>query len=191
MTLGPRRIHSLQARFLLGLGLLMVLLGVIFGASLYFHLQRLLRSEVSNQADLVLAQVDAVQNFVRSSLRPRILSLLPADQFVIEAMSTSFVSRQVMERLGDALPGHLYRRVSDQPRNPKFRAEGLELELLAYFRENPEAETWTGLRHLGAEELFIKARPVRFEASCLRCHGLPEEAPREMLASYGDRKSVV
>jgi signal transduction histidine kinase len=185
MAPGSTRPHSLQVRFLLGLGLLMAVLGVIFAGSLYIHLQRLLRSEVSNQADLVLAQVDAVQSYVRGALRPRMLSLLPADQFVIEAMSTSFVSRQVMERLGDALPGHLYRRVSETPRNPKFQAEGMELELLAYFRDNPEAATWTGLRHLGEEELFIKARPVRFEASCLRCHGQPEDAPSEMLASYG------
>ncbi|CAO0820362.1 hypothetical protein DFAR_1540013 [Desulfarculales bacterium] len=49
------------------------------------------------------------------------------------AMSTSFVSRQIMERLDDTLPGHLYRRISDHPRNPKFQAEGLELELLSYF----------------------------------------------------------
>jgi signal transduction histidine kinase len=177
-----------QARFLLGLGLLMVVLGVIFGASLHVHLQRLLRSQVSNQADLVLAQVDAVQSYVRGALRPRMLSLLPADQFVIEAMSTSFVSRQVMENLGDALPGHLYRRVSDQPRNPKFQAQGMEQELLQYFRDNPQASSWSGLRQVGQEEMFIKARPVYFAASCLRCHGDPQDAPREMLASYGAQR---
>ncbi|MBI5521564.1 MAG: DUF3365 domain-containing protein [Desulfarculus sp.] len=188
MASGIWRIHSLQARFLLGLGLLMAVLGIIFAGTLYVHLQRLLRSEVSHQADLVLAQVDSVQGYVRESLRPRMLSLLPADQFVIEAMSTSFVSRRVMERLGGALPGHLYRRVSEAPRNPQFQAQGLEMELLQYFKDNPEAASWSDLRRLDEEELFIKARPVRFETSCLRCHGLPQDAPREMLASYGDQR---
>ena len=188
MAAHVRRYHSLQARFLLGLGLLMALLGIIFAGTLYVHLQRLLHSELSNQADLVLAQVDAVQGYVRESLRPRMLSLLPSDQFVIEAMSTSYVSRHVMERLGGALPGHLYRRVSARPRNPRFQAQGLELELLQYFKDNPEASSWSGLRQVGEKELFIKARPVRFEAECLRCHGHPQDAPRELLASYGEQR---
>ncbi|CAO0820361.1 hypothetical protein DFAR_1540012 [Desulfarculales bacterium] len=78
------RIHTLQARFLLGLGMLMVLLGVILDANLYMHLQRLLQSEISRHADLVLAQVNAAQSCVRGALRPRMLTLLPDDQFVIE-----------------------------------------------------------------------------------------------------------
>lgn len=177
--------QRLQAKFLLGLGAIVCLLGTFFAASLYFHLNSLLDTQVQEKADLVLAQVDAVQAYVREKLRPRMYELM-GDQFVIEAMSTSYVSRAVMDRMNLETSTYHYRRVAENARNPKSEATGEERRVIQYFRENPHAKYWSGRRRIAGQEHYVKARPVVFKQSCLHCHGSPETSPPELLERYGE-----
>lgn len=179
------RPQTLQVKFLLGLGTIVFIMGVFFSASMYFHLKSLLDSEVRDRAKLALAQADSVQRYVREDLRPKMFSVLPKDEFVIEAMSSSFISRSVMDRVALEDSEVLYRRVSVNARNPDYEARGLELELLDKFRQSPEQEEWEGYRRIGEDEYFITARPVTFYKKCLHCHGEPEEAPQVLLERYG------
>lgn len=182
------RLQTLQHRFLFGLAIMVFLFGLLFSAGLYFHLRSLLYSEVTDKARLVLAQVDSVQVYVRESLRPRMYTTLPPDEFIIEAMSSSYISRRIMEQLNASMGKYHYRRVAENARNPRFEINGLEAELLQYFRANPEQRTWVGYRKLDEEEYFVMARPVFFEESCMTCHGSPEQAPKELIERYGNER---
>ncbi|MGE4290569.1 MAG: DUF3365 domain-containing protein [Desulfovibrio sp.] len=179
--------QRLQAKFLLGLGAIVCLLGAFFAASLYFHLSSLLNTQVQEKADLVLAQVDAVQSYVREKLRPRMYEILD-DQFVIEAMSTSYVSRAVMDRLNVSDMKYHYRRVAENARNPKSEVTEAEHEVLQFFRDNPDSKYWTGRRRIDGQDHYVKARPVIFKQSCLHCHGVPGDSPRELLDRYGTER---
>ncbi len=179
---GPK---NLQAKFLLGLGAIVLLLGVFFASSLYFHLSSLLDSQVKDKADLVLSQVTSVQGYVREILRPKMYETLPEDEFLIEAMSSSYISRAIMDRLDLTHSDYHYRRVAENSRNPLFEINKEELELLKYFRSHPGQSSWEGYRKVGGEEYFVKARPVVFKASCLGCHGVPQDSPPVLLERYG------
>ncbi|GAB7024077.1 c-type heme family protein [Salidesulfovibrio brasiliensis] len=182
------RPQTLQVKFLLGLGAIVLIMGIFFSASMYFHLKSLLDSEVRDRAELALAQVDSVQRYVREDLRPKMFSVLPQDEFVIEAMSSSYISRNVMDRVAPENGDVLYRRVSVNARNPDYEAQGVELELLERFRKHPDEQSWQGYKKIDGTEYFITSRPVIFKKQCMYCHGTPEEAPRILLDRYGTER---
>lgn len=184
-TFGPK---NLQAKFLVGLGAIVLLLGVFFASSLYFHLSSLLDTQVKDKADLVFGQVSSVQQYVRETLRPKMYEELPEGEFIIEAMSSSYISRAIMERLNVAHSEYYYRRVAENARNPLFEVKGNEEELLEFFRSHPGEDYWQGYRKVDGKEYFVKARPVVFGASCLTCHGVPEDSPPVLLERYGTER---
>ncbi|GAU07990.1 c-type heme family protein [Desulfoplanes formicivorans] len=182
---GPK---NLQAKFFLGLGLIVLLLGMFFASSLYFHLSSLLESQVRDKADLVFRQVSSVQQYVRETLRPTLYQELPEGDFIIEAMSSSYISRAIMDQLNMPHSEYHYRRVAENARNPLFEINADEKELLTYFRKHPGQKYWQGFRQVEGKEYFVKARPVVFKESCLTCHGNPEDSPPVLLERYGTQR---
>jgi signal transduction histidine kinase len=182
---GPKNV---QAKFVWGLGLIVLLLGVFFASSLHFHLSSLLESQVRDRADLVFRQVSSVQQYVRETLRPTLYKELPDGEFIIEAMSSSYISRAIMDRLNMPHAEYHYRRVAENARNPLFEINADEKELLTYFRTQPGKKYWQGYRKVEGKEFFLKARPVIFKESCLTCHGNPEDSPSVLLERYGTQR---
>lgn len=180
-----KRPKSLQSRFILGLVFIIFLISIINLSALFYYTQLTLEKEVGARAAIVLEQVDAVQNYVRKTLRPRMFATVPGT-FVLEAMSSSFISRAVMERSDSSDQDYVYRRVAIHARNPQYEANAVELELIDYFRNHPEQRLWEGKRQMNGEKCFIMARPVMFTANCLACHGMQQDAPTELLQQYGE-----
>jgi two-component system NtrC family sensor kinase len=179
------RSFSLQTRFLVGLSIFATLAGVFIFSILYFHLKSLMESEVSDKSRLVLSMADAVQDYVRRELRPEMYKTLPSEKFIIKAMSSSYISRHVMERLNVDASQYYYRRVALNARNINSVPTALEKGLILYFRSNPGITHWEGIEFIDGQDYYISARPVVYVASCMRCHGQPGDAPRDMLEMYG------
>jgi signal transduction histidine kinase len=180
------QLYSIRSRFLFGMTLAAILIGMLFATGFYLQMRTIIENEMRDKADLIISQVEAVQHYVRETLRPQMYVELP-DKFVIEAMSSSFITRSVMEHRDIYSSQFLYRRVSKNARNPNFEANDTERRLIAYFRENPQSTIWQGHISIDRVDHFVMARPVRFEESCLRCHGDPDQAPAELLTQYGLR----
>lgn len=180
------RPYSLQSKFILRLIALLMLISVVNLTGLYHFMQETVDEEVSTRASIVLKQVDAVQKYVQTRLRPKMIEVLP-DSFVLEAMSSSFISRSIMETVDTADADYMYRRVAINARNPVFEANEVERELITYFQENQDKEIWQGLKTINEESVFVMARPVKFVGSCMLCHGEPGKAPVEMVGQYGGR----
>lgn len=161
-----------------------MLISVINLTGLYLFMQDTLEEEVNTRATIVLQQVDAIQKYVQTKLRPRMLELDP-NNFVLEAMSSSFISRSVMENANPTDADYVYRRVAINARNPLFEASDVELELINYFRDNQETQFWSGMKTIDEQKVFVIARPARFVASCMLCHGNVADAPKEIIDLYG------
>ena len=179
---------KIQRKFFLWSSLIMITAGLFLSVVLYFHLKNLLTFEVKDKAHLVFAQVDAVQSYVRKVLRPTMYAILPRNKFVLQAMSTSYISRAVMERMNFHKDDYYYRRVAINARNPDFEPDELESSLIKYFRARPQLKLWEGYKKIGQDEYYVMARPVRFDKSCMYCHGRVSDAPREIVNIYGDKR---
>jgi hypothetical protein len=178
--------HTLQHKFLAGLAVAVIGLGGLFATVLYMHLRTVLEEEVHAKARLVFSQIDAIQGFVREALRPRMLQTHPGE-FIIEAMSSSYISRQVMDRMDSDGAGHIYRRVAMGARNPDFEATPHERGLISHFRLHPEQSLWTGYDTVNGQQYYVIARPVAFSEQCMTCHGDPADAPPQLVEMYGNR----
>lgn len=179
------RSFSLQTRFLVGLTLFATLAGAFILSTLYFHLKSLMESEVSDKSHLMLSMADAVQDYVRRELRPEMYKALPSEKFIIKAMSSSYISRHIMERLNVDASQYYYRRVALNARNINAIPTALEKRLILYFRSNPGVTHWEGNESVDGQDYYMSARPVVYVQSCMRCHGRADHAPGEMLDMYG------
>lgn len=176
---------SLQSRFLLGTGIILLVLCCISAYATYRHEKRKLEEWAYTKSQLVMVAVEASQNYVREVLRPKMFDLLGQEAFVLEAMSTSYVSRQFMERFRDALPEYEYRRVAVNARNPLYEANAVEKDMIDFFAHHTELEDWQGLVKEDRGAYYKRVRPVYFSQSCLHCHGDPAQSPRALLEVYG------
>lgn len=179
---------NLQTKLIARLLIVLLGFGLLFFFSLNHYLRSLMETEVADKGRLILANLIAVQTYVRETLRPGVREITPPENFVIEAMSTSYVTRKVMSDLNTARDQFSYRRVSLEPRNPEYAANDLERELIVHFQKEPNEQIFREFRVIGEEEYYIMARPVVFGQSCLVCHGKPEDAPAVMLSRYGTER---
>lgn len=177
---------SLRLKFISGLVLFAFTLGICIGVIMYFHYNSIMESEISQRSRMLLAQSDAVQDYVKTVLRPEMFDTLPQGRFVLKAMSSSYISRQVMARLNvnDASDYH-YRRVSRNSRNPESTPDAVEAALIETFRKDRSRVFWEDTKEVGGRQYHLVARPVTFKASCMQCHGTPDDAPHELIDIYG------
>ena len=179
---------TLRVKFIFGLVLFALLLGISLAVIMYFHFNSIMQSEISQRSHLLLAQSEAVQTYVRKQLRPAMFETLPEGQFVLKAMSSSYISRQIMASINTgSLSEYYYRRVSTSPRNPAYKATDYEAGLIKRFAENPDLTFWEEDTMVGDRHFHLVAKPVHFGPSCMQCHGDPKDAPRELTDIYGDK----
>ncbi len=177
--------HNLKLQFQVGLGIILLCF-CFFTTTVIYHFQKkLLEEESLRQTELVMVALESTRAYIREVLRPRMYEELGQDRFIIEAMSTSYITRVIMERFKNKLPSFRYRRVALDARNAAFEADPQEQEMIEYFRDHPEMQEWYGVTKIASERYYTLYRPVVFKASCMHCHGNPKDAPLAIRDSYG------
>ncbi|MGD9950321.1 MAG: DUF3365 domain-containing protein [Desulfobulbus sp.] len=178
--------HTLQTKFISGLIFATLVLGVVFSLGFYTHMRSVLEEEVRDKARLIFTHVDSIQHYVRDVLRPTMYNAFP-DSFVLQAMSSSYISRKIMAPVNAPHDGTIYRRVAIDARNPDYEANEKEQQLIRYFRKDEKIELWQGYQLLDGEKYYIMSRPVRFTQECMYCHGDSKDAPKDLIDRYGHR----
>jgi signal transduction histidine kinase/DNA-binding response OmpR family regulator len=139
----------------------------------------------AQQARLGLEFDLAIRNYVGQVIRPELQQRIGADEFIVEAMSTSYIARQVFEQVNRQFPDYIIKFSSENPRNPVNRAGAEELAILHYFEQNPDETGWKGRLRLDGRDCYASMSPMRIRQDCLQCHGKPDDAPQSLLALYG------
>jgi C4-dicarboxylate-specific signal transduction histidine kinase len=172
------------------LGMIMILLVVtgVLSYWLYTELEKALIENVHEKSEIILTELEATRNYVARTLRPRIYSLLSADEFILEAMSTTYVSKKIMERFRSSFPDFQYKRAAVDARNPQNEADVFEREIMERFRTNRDQKDWKGIVTRKQQRFFVRMIPLTVEESCLRCHSEKTNAPAKLLEIYqGER----
>lgn len=182
------RYTRLQTKFLLGLAAILIFFSALASVTIYYLQKKSLEYEAYQKSELVMTAMEANRHYVREVLRPKMYETLGQDQFILQAMSSSYISRIVMERFNASIDDFTYRRVAVNARNPKYEANAKEVEMVNYFAENPAVDEWQGIVEKNGQRNFVRYKPVYWEASCAHCHGEPEDAPLEIINQYGDER---
>ncbi len=176
---------NLRAKFFVWSMIIILAFGLVASILYYSHLKKILMAEAFNKSEMVLQEVEAIRDYVKEILRPRMYELHSKEAFILEAMSTTYVSLNIMKSFEGRMPGYLYRRVSQNPHNSENRADEFEEEMSDWFEADRNRTFWQGVVKKGSESFFVSMIPDYHEKGCLHCHGSPKDAPPSLIAKYG------
>jgi PAS domain S-box-containing protein len=181
--------RSIKSKLLISVGLIVL----IFSTILLHKTYRLVTSNIENltkqQLSLSLNFDLGIREYVAEKIRPITIGLVPEGKFMPETMSTSYVARNIFEKVRRTFPNYIIKFSSDNPRNPANKAGIEELNMIKYFNDNPSEKMWTGEITMGGKPYFAQFSAMRMEKACLRCHGDPADAPAELIERYGSTAS--
>ena len=153
--------------------------------------------EAKKQALDALLVHRAIHSYIVETQRPEIYRLkeekkLYSDYFSPKVMSFTYISRNTQEqlniqRLKHGLEPIYFKLASLNPRNPINQADTLEAALLEKMNRDGTQEYQEVIELAGQEYLYLAVPIERSNQGCMKCHGKPEDAPKELIAAYGDK----
>lgn len=182
------RYSGFQAKFLLVLAVILIVVSGFTASTIYYRELENLEENAHEKTDLVMQAIESNRDYIQEILRPAMYRELGENSFVLEAMSSSYISRMIMERFGEKVEGFVYRRVAINAMNPEYEANKLERDMIGKFRNDQGLTEWQGIINLESRQYFMRFQPVRFKTSCLNCHGNPAAAPAEVITLYGNTR---
>ncbi len=176
---------NLKQRFFLWAAIILLGGGLLLSAISFWNTRRLLMADALTKSEVILREVEAIRSYVKEELRPKMYELHGKDTLIIEAMSTTYISTSIMARFAETMPNYVYRRASLNPHNPKNLADPFEEEMFEWFEEDSDRLFWQGIVKKNGDSFFVSMVPDYFAPACIRCHGVAEEAPKELTERYG------
>ena len=182
---GKTSTTNLKQRFFLWSSLILVGGGLLLSLLSFWNTRRLLMAEAMDKSEVLLHEVEAIRSYVKNELRPKMAELHGNDTFIIEAMSTTYISTTIMDTFSKSMPNYVYRRASLNPLNPQNTADPFEEKMLDWFEEDNSRTFWQGVVKKNGESFFISMIPDYISSPCLRCHGDANDAPKSLIERYG------
>jgi signal transduction histidine kinase/DNA-binding response OmpR family regulator len=176
---------KLQTKF--GIFLALIIFLGITGFSVFMYKNTMDKAirHAQEKAEIVLAEVEAIQGYFKEVVRPKMYNLIPEDDFMVETMSSSYVAREVTKRFNSIAPEYYFKQAAINPRNSLNQADSLETEVIKQFNQKPEMKEWHGVADKNGKKYYYFMRPFVMEELCLKCHGNPEDAPKYIVDTYG------
>ncbi|OHB81361.1 MAG: hypothetical protein A2V98_02110 [Planctomycetes bacterium RBG_16_64_12] len=176
---------SIAGRFAFTVAILTTAISTLLIYATWSSSHAQMEEAIASNAALAFQFDSAVREYVAECVHPGLQERVGEGVLVPREMSEAFVAQCVLEKVNEKFPDYLLKFSSENPRNPANAAGPEELEILRYFRANPEATEWTGKIEIDGKEYFACFSPRRMQESCLPCHGRSEDAPRPLLERYG------
>lgn len=179
---------KIGAKFNLLLILVFIISILGSGVALSSVLQGRAQNEVASQAEILIQMVNAVRNYTQNSIVPLLEPRLDTNPTFMPEVIPTFSSKEVFEnfRKNPEYRNFFYKDATLNPTNLADKADSFETQLVERFRNEPKTLEITGFRTLSEREVFYIARPFKItQEKCLRCHSIPNQAPKSQLATYG------
>jgi methyl-accepting chemotaxis protein len=136
----------------------------------------------SEQLRLLVNMVKAVRAYVSDDVRP---PLLEAKFFHTPAISSTVATALVARRFLEKEPEYYIKVASDNPLNPKNKAEDFEMDLIERYRADSTLKEMVVPGELGGKPYLVSVSPSHNAKACLACHGKPDDAPATIKTAYG------
>jgi len=175
---------SLKTQFKIGTGIILFLSCLGLSLLVYKYEKNQVVAAVYKETEIYIAAVEATRTYVKDVLRPQMYKILPQNHFVVEAMSTSFVGREIMGRVADRFQNFRYKRVSPFPLNPLNQADTYESDVIRRFNDEYSLREWAGVIQKDGKSYYTRFRAIYAESECLRCHGDSANAPPNIITRY-------
>ncbi|MBE0648060.1 MAG: DUF3365 domain-containing protein [Bacteroidales bacterium] len=152
--------------------------------------------EAKEKATLILDKNLSVHDYFTNDLKPKLFDLLidtinDGSYFEPGWMSSSYAIMHLdnyFQQRNDF--GYYYKDATLNARNLRNEADSIELNFLNETIGNREIAVKEGIIELdGSQYYFLLKKGEVMVPACLRCHGMPEKAPKELVEIYGNTRS--
>jgi hypothetical protein len=109
---------SIGTRFSIAVGLFAALFCGLLLARAWFSARRHAEELTAAEAELAMRFDLAIRKYVGDVIRPAMAARIGKDEFVVEAMSSSYVAREIFDEVRKEFPEYVIKFSSDNPRNP-------------------------------------------------------------------------
>ncbi len=183
-------LKNLKLSIKLNLLLLVVFLSVVVMSGLV--LSKVLgdnaEQQVASKALLLIETMSSVRHYTDTQVNPELTPRLDTETRFLPQTVPAYSAREVFEnfRKNNLYSDFFYKEAVLNPTNPRDLADPFEKTLVQSFKQKTALKELTGYRSFPTGELFYVARPISVtRESCLRCHSVPQAAPKSQLATYG------
>lgn len=176
---------NLRKKFLLLSSIIVVAFALILSGLFYRYMKKIVVQDALEKSELILQEVEAIRAYVIEELRPKMYDIIGNEDFVLEAMSTTYVSLRIMQLFQKRMEDYSYRRVSQNPLNPENSTNEWEDEMFDWFETDKSRSIWQGQVKGDTSSYYISVIPDYMDKECLRCHGDSGDAPTTLIDRYG------
>jgi putative nucleotidyltransferase with HDIG domain len=151
--------------------------------------------EAESKASLILDHNLATHTYFSQQLKPKLFdwskSFRSPEYFEPTWMSSTYAIREIEKYFQTLSPWkYYYKECAINARSPENEADPYERSFLKNLTVDPKLEVNSAIRVLNGKPYFVTLRRGEgMEASCLRCHSTPDQAPGDLLTLYGDQRS--
>ena len=179
---------KLGTRFNLLLLLVFICSVSLSGLVLSKMLQQKAQDEVTSKALTLMQTMTAVRTYTNSHVNPLLAPRLETESVFIPETVPAYAATEVFENLrkNEGYKNFFYKEATLNPTNLRDKADTFETTVVERFRQEPGVKEISDFRTFSSGRVFYIARPLAItKESCLRCHSIPEAAPKSQLATYG------
>jgi protein-histidine pros-kinase len=174
---------NLLAKFSLVFVLVFAVVLLVAGKAGHDFLQQSARSQVLQQAQLMIQSASATRTYTEEQIQP-LIGLRSRSEFHPQWVPF-YAASQTFKYLRSSYPDYDYKEAALNPTNPRDRAVEWETDVINYFRDNPGKTDFSGERDTVTGRSLYFAHPIVAERGCLECHSSPVVAPPAMVRLYG------
>jgi HAMP domain-containing protein len=175
---------SLLAKFNLILILVFSISLIPAGYVSYNLLQNNARTQVTQNARLMMQTAMAVRGYTIKQIKPLLEPAL-ATTFLPQTVP-AYSAMEIFNYLRESNPEYTYKEATLNPTNPRDRTVEWEADVVAAFRSDPKKKEMFGERSSPQGRSLFLAHPIQItDAKCLACHNTPDAAPPTIIKAYG------
>ena len=151
----------------------------------YTLLQKNAKEEIIHHAGMMMEAALAIRSYTVSEIKP-LLAQQMEENFLPQSVP-AYAATTSFKKLKKEHPEYRYKEATINPTNPNNLAVEWENDIIQEFRDHPGTNELVGIRTTPTGRSLYLARPIRIgNKGCLSCHGEAANAPKSMIAKYGE-----
>ena len=175
---------SLLTKFNLALTAVFALALVPAGWISHDLLQRSARTQVIENARIMMETALAVRTYTIQQIQPLLAPQLETT-FLPQSVP-AYSATEIFGALRKSNPDYSYKEATLNPTNPRNRTVDWEADLVQAFRNDEAKLEIIGERETPQGRALFLSHPIRIkDAKCLTCHTTPDVAPASQVKAYG------
>lgn len=174
--------RSLVTKFNLSLLAIYLCSILVTAPGIYYFTKKEVYDRAQQDLILMVDVVKSIQDYVATDLRPHFLK---EKIFYSPSFSGIVATARIAKYLKQKQPQYYIKNASDNPLNRDNLVKGMELDLLEQFRGNRDLHSLSQVGLINGQRFMVNSAPKISAKGCLRCHGDPDKAPKDVTVTYG------